>query len=231
MKNLTKVQKFLILASIFWEVIAYRINYHRHELNFEDFMIASSPVIIYWSVVWIWGFGAITKLFQNIKNSSKVRTCIKYLIYIISLILLICILKPIKLYIHNTLHEIINDEIMEFVASCIIIIVITAILLFVFSKPAEENKVVEENTKENDKDKSDKVVNTFSKTPILVVLLLSVLVLIGESYSNNKISEEVLGKIIGGAIGAGLIVALFSRSTKKDTKVLNKVKDNNEKQK
>lgn len=69
MKNLTKVQKFLILASIFWEIVAYRMNYHRHELNFEDFMIASSPVIICWSIVWIWGFEVFKKLFGNVFNS------------------------------------------------------------------------------------------------------------------------------------------------------------------
>ncbi len=68
MMKLNKIQKILILASIFWEIFAYNISYYNygHRLDFEKFMLASSPVILYWSVVWIWGFGTFEKLFKKI---------------------------------------------------------------------------------------------------------------------------------------------------------------------
>ena len=80
MMKLNKVQKILILASVFWEIFAYNISYYNygHRLDFEKFMLASSPVILYWSVVWIWGFGTFVKFFRNVKNNAIVRTSLKY---------------------------------------------------------------------------------------------------------------------------------------------------------
>lgn len=67
MKNLTKFQKIIILITIFWEIFVYRFNLgYRNRLDFRDFILASSPVIIYWSVVWVFGFGTFKKLFGNV---------------------------------------------------------------------------------------------------------------------------------------------------------------------
>ena len=63
MKNLTKAQKILIVLSILWEIIALVISYQTQRvrgivveyLNLKDFILASLPVILLWSVIWIWG--------------------------------------------------------------------------------------------------------------------------------------------------------------------------------
>lgn len=69
MKNLTKAQKILIVLSILWEIIALVISYQTQRvrgivveyLNLKDFILASLPVILLWSVIWIWGFNWLKK--------------------------------------------------------------------------------------------------------------------------------------------------------------------------
>mgnify|MGYP000133508491 CR=1 FL=1 len=70
MKNLTKAQKILIVLSILWEIIALVISYQTQRvrgvvveyLNLKDFILASLPVILLWSVIWIWGFNWLKKI-------------------------------------------------------------------------------------------------------------------------------------------------------------------------
>ena len=53
MLKLTRFQKIAILITIFWEIFAYNLNYENFAggLKFIDFMLTSSPAIIYWSIV------------------------------------------------------------------------------------------------------------------------------------------------------------------------------------
>ena len=70
MLKLSRLQKIAILITIFWEIFAYNINYENFadKLNFTNFMFTSSPAIIYWSIVWIWGLTTILQNLKNIKN-------------------------------------------------------------------------------------------------------------------------------------------------------------------
>lgn len=82
MKNLTKAQKILIVLSILWEIIALVISYQTQRvrgvvveyLNLKDFILASLPVILLWSVIWIWGFNWLKKI-----TNKKILENIKYL--------------------------------------------------------------------------------------------------------------------------------------------------------
>lgn len=82
MKNLTKAQKLLIVLSILWEIIALVISYQTQRvrgivveyLNLKDFILASLPVILLWSVIWIWGFNWLKKI-----TNKKILENIKYL--------------------------------------------------------------------------------------------------------------------------------------------------------
>lgn len=73
MLKLTRFQKIAILITIFWEIFAYNLNYENFAggLKFIDFMLTSSPAIIYWSIVWIWGLTAILQALKNIKNKFE----------------------------------------------------------------------------------------------------------------------------------------------------------------
>lgn len=71
--KLTKSQRAIILVTLIWEIIAYNCCYNNFakRLNFSDFIIASLPFIVYWSIVWIWGFGTLSKIIKKIFASNK----------------------------------------------------------------------------------------------------------------------------------------------------------------
>ena len=174
MIKLTKIQKILILVSIFWEMFAYNISYYNygHRLDFEKFMLASSPVILYWSVVWIWGFGTFVKFFRNVKNNAIVRTSLKYFMYIIALGLIMYILG---------IQDLINEKAIEKAVGGALgaAIVATLVALFSGSKNDESNKV-EENT-ENKKDRTTGFVPIF-----LIIFMLFLAVIEKGNKHENK---------------------------------------------
>lgn len=80
MRNLTKFQKIMILITIFWELFACNTNYnsYRNRFNFSDFLLMSSPVILYWSIIWVWGFDVFNKLFKILGSFIKDKFKINY---------------------------------------------------------------------------------------------------------------------------------------------------------
>ena len=146
MMKLNKIQKILILASIFWEMFAYNISYYNygHRLDFEKFMLASSPVILYWSVVWIWGFGTFVKLFNKFKNSDKIREGLKYFIYFI--VFLSFVLKYIEKYFNYDLNNLMSDTTIGFIRYSFIAVIIFW-LLFIFFVPVKEKNTEKEKSK------------------------------------------------------------------------------------
>lgn len=73
MRNLTKFQKIIILITIFLELFICNVNYnsYRNRFNFSDFLLMSFPVILYWSVTWVCGFGTFRKIFKVVYNFIK----------------------------------------------------------------------------------------------------------------------------------------------------------------
>lgn len=72
MRNLTKFQKFLILLTVFWELVAFvgakEASWNHHGFNFGVFIGASFPCILYWGGVWIFGFGYILRAIRKVNN-------------------------------------------------------------------------------------------------------------------------------------------------------------------
>lgn len=77
MKKLTKSQKATIILSILWVVIAF-INSdmnkrcgrgYCNQFSKGQFLALSSPIILYWSIVWIWGFGHLLRFIKKIKSN------------------------------------------------------------------------------------------------------------------------------------------------------------------
>lgn len=72
MKNLTKFQKFVVLLTVFWELVAFagakEASWNHRGFDFGVFIGASFPCILYWGGVWIFGFGYILKAIRKINN-------------------------------------------------------------------------------------------------------------------------------------------------------------------
>lgn len=78
MEKLTKWQKAIVVLTVLWEVFLL-IDCQTHSMGgsghikWDDFFVLSMPFILYWSGVWIWGFGYIVAVFINIKNACLKR--------------------------------------------------------------------------------------------------------------------------------------------------------------
>lgn len=86
MKNLSKLQKSLIVLSALWEIflISYMSTLWTDDCFFESrvahFVILSLPVCLYWAGVWIWGFGYLKEISQKLvplKNNILKRFSFK----------------------------------------------------------------------------------------------------------------------------------------------------------
>lgn len=84
MKNLTKGQKFIIIFSLLWEMFCIVSSSHQRMggqqyVRFDEFLTLSLPVFLYWSGVWIWGFGYIKSVFAVFGRKIKKLFCLKTL--------------------------------------------------------------------------------------------------------------------------------------------------------
>lgn len=71
MLKISKVHKAIILFWVFYEIIvAVSISEYDWLVNF---LIWSIPCILYWSGVWIWGFGYILNFFKRFKNKKRIN--------------------------------------------------------------------------------------------------------------------------------------------------------------
>lgn len=86
MKNLSQTAKILIVISTLWEIllISYMSTMWTEDYYFESgvvhFVLLSLPVFLYWSGVWIWGFGYLKKIsqkFEPLKNNILKRFSFK----------------------------------------------------------------------------------------------------------------------------------------------------------
>lgn len=67
MINLTKGQKFIIVLTGLWECfLLVDSSAGRSRVRWDDFFILSLPFILYWSGVWIFGFGYILKYVKKV---------------------------------------------------------------------------------------------------------------------------------------------------------------------
>lgn len=84
MKNLTKGQKFIIILSLLWEMFCIVSSSHQRMrgqqyVRFDEFLTLSLPVFLYWSGVWIWGFGYIKSALVVFGRKIKKFFCLKKL--------------------------------------------------------------------------------------------------------------------------------------------------------
>ena len=70
-KEFSKTQKAVILFWVFYELIV-AVNVSKRDW-IAEFLACSIPCILYWSGVWIWGFGYISNLFGRLKIKKWVR--------------------------------------------------------------------------------------------------------------------------------------------------------------
>lgn len=98
MSNLSKAQKFMIIFWGLYELIMGIIATDKGRPPFRLFLILSIPCILYWSGVWIWGFGYLLQFFKKmIYHISHIK---KYIVgnKRISLSILVAILLSIGSY-------------------------------------------------------------------------------------------------------------------------------------
>lgn len=84
MKNLTKGQKFIIILSLLWEMFCIVSSSHQRMrgqqyVRIDEFLTLSLPVFLYWSGVWIWGFGYIKSALVVFGRKIKKIFCLKKL--------------------------------------------------------------------------------------------------------------------------------------------------------
>lgn len=170
MVDLTKLQKIIILTTIFWEIFAYNANFksYRNRLDFTGFMLASTPVIIYWSVVWVWGFGVFKKLFSSlrhyVKHKINIKDCFKHLIYFI--------LTAFLIYIAN-LNGLIDSKVLETTIGGLGAALIISLFIVPF------------NSKKNSSSKEKKK-KTSNKFPIIFIILLILICSLTGMHGNVK---------------------------------------------
>lgn len=74
MINLTKGQKFIIVLTGLWECfLLVDSSAGRSRVRWDEFFVLSLPFILYWSGVWIFGFGYILNVLEKIKMISFMR--------------------------------------------------------------------------------------------------------------------------------------------------------------
>ena len=78
MKNLTKCQKFIILLSAFWLITVMLIASDSYNFSYAFMFILSLPVLLYWSGVWIFGFGYILQFITKLLSLFKWNKRDKY---------------------------------------------------------------------------------------------------------------------------------------------------------
>lgn len=80
MKSLTKGQKAIIVLTGLWEwFVLIDSSAGRSRVQWEEFFILSLPFVLYWSGVWIWGFGYIKSVLVVFGRKIKKIFCLKKL--------------------------------------------------------------------------------------------------------------------------------------------------------
>ena len=148
MNNLTKFQKIIILISIFWEVFVYCFNLsYLNKLYFNGFILGSIPVIIYWSVVWVLGFGYFEGLFKKM-------LIVRIITFIIAFALIICAI--------NTGYK--NNIISKDIAWVMAIIAFIGTFMGMFKKFKREKKENTDIFKKFINEETEKIAEEMLKT-------------------------------------------------------------------
>ena len=108
MKQLTKGQKAIIVLSVFWALVCLIESQHRSlrgytYVRWDDFFVPFFPVILYWSGVWIWGFGYVVNSLKKIRDALFGKKMFSILLEVGKILLKIAIVLLVLSFIVATL--------------------------------------------------------------------------------------------------------------------------------
>lgn len=89
---MTKSQKIIVVLNAFWVILGLCITASEDyedclfESRIAQFFILSSPILLYWAGVWIWGWGYIFKYKKLIFNTIKCLSILFFMIVFIRFI-------------------------------------------------------------------------------------------------------------------------------------------------
>jgi hypothetical protein len=72
--NLTKLQKITVVLTIIWFLVAVAVG--QEEGSLFIFLFCVFPLIIYWSIVWIFGFGCMFSVLKKMLSLLFVKKTI-----------------------------------------------------------------------------------------------------------------------------------------------------------
>lgn len=70
MINLSKAQKGVVVLSLLYEIFVYIFIAENYDDIIPPFLLMSLPIFLYWSGVWIWGFGYLIDFIGKIKGNQ-----------------------------------------------------------------------------------------------------------------------------------------------------------------